>query len=83
MFGHLCHRHMLSSHRPNLITFLRAYLMIFHQPSLSHLQLESKTPNKSLQATAMRLSVLTVTARLNIIIASEARPPWLRLSSGR
>jgi hypothetical protein len=41
------------------------------------------SPNKSLQATAMRLSVLTVIARLNIIISSEARLPWLCLSSGR
>jgi hypothetical protein len=36
--------------------------------------------NKSLQATAMGLSVLTMIARLNIIIPSEARLPWLRLS---
>jgi hypothetical protein len=36
--------------------------------------------NKSLQATATALSVLTMIARLNIIIASEARLPWLCLS---
>jgi hypothetical protein len=41
----------LLPHGPNLISFLRAYLMIFHQPSLSHFQLESKRSNKSLQAT--------------------------------
>jgi hypothetical protein len=39
--------------------------------------------NKSLQATAMDTSVLTMTARLNIIIPSEAGLPWLCLSSGR
>ncbi len=39
--------------------------------------------NKSLQATAMGHSVLTMTARLNIIIPSEARLPWLCLSSRR
>jgi hypothetical protein len=38
---------------------------------------------KSLQATATALSVLTMIARLNIIIPSEARLPWLCLSSGR
>jgi len=38
------------------------------------------SPNKSLQATATALSVLTMTARLNIIIPSEARLPWLCLS---
>jgi len=38
------------------------------------------TPNKLLQATAMRLSVLTMIPRLNIIIPSEARLPWLCLS---
>jgi hypothetical protein len=42
-----------------------------------------RAPNKSLQATAMDLSVLTMNARLNIMIASEARLPWLCLSSGR
>jgi hypothetical protein len=40
-------------------------------------------PNKLLQATAMRLSVLTMNARLNIIIPVEARLPWLYLISGR
>jgi hypothetical protein len=40
-------------------------------------------PNKSLQATAMGHSVLTMIARLIIIIPSEARLPWLCLSSGR
>jgi hypothetical protein len=39
--------------------------------------------NKSLQATAMRHSVLTMNARLNIIIPVAARLPWLCLSSGR
>jgi hypothetical protein len=34
----------------------------------------------SLQATAMRLSVLTVIRNLVIIISSEARLPWLCLS---
>jgi hypothetical protein len=37
-------------------------------------------PNKSLQATATVLSVLTMIARLNIIIPSEARLSWLCLS---
>jgi hypothetical protein len=40
-------------------------------------------PNKSLQATAMRHSVLTMNATLNIIIASDARLPWLCLSFWR
>jgi hypothetical protein len=39
--------------------------------------------NKSLQATAMRLSVLTVIEHLIIIIPSQARLPWLCLSSRR
>jgi hypothetical protein len=34
----------------------------------------------SLQATATALSVLTMNARLNIIIPTEARLPWLCLS---
>jgi hypothetical protein len=38
------------------------------------------SPNKSLQATAMGLSVLTMIAGLNIITPSEARLPWLCLS---
>jgi hypothetical protein len=37
-------------------------------------------PNHALQATAMRLSVLTMIARLIIIIPSGARLPWLCLS---
>jgi hypothetical protein len=36
---------------------------------------------KSLQATAMLLSVLTMIENLNIIIPSQARLPWLYLSS--
>ena len=39
--------------------------------------------NKSLQATAMRDSVLTVIKNLIIIIPSQARSSWLCLSSGR
>jgi hypothetical protein len=39
--------------------------------------------NKSLQATAMGLSVLTMSENMIIIIPSEARVPWLCLSSGR
>jgi hypothetical protein len=41
------------------------------------------TPNKSLKATAMRHSVLTMIENLFIIIPSQARLPWLCLSSGR
>jgi hypothetical protein len=44
MFGHRCHPHMLSSHRGKFITFLRAQLTVFHPPTLSHWQLESKWP---------------------------------------
>jgi hypothetical protein len=40
-------------------------------------------PNKSLEPTATVPSVLTMIARLNIIIPSEARLPWLWLSFGR
>jgi len=40
-------------------------------------------PNKSLEPTATVPSVLTMIARLNIIIPDEARLPWLWLSSGR
>jgi len=43
----------------------------------------NEEPNKSLQATAIALSVLTMTTRLDVIIPSKAQPPWLRLSSGR
>jgi hypothetical protein len=53
MFRHRCHPNLLSSHRGKLITFLRAQLMIFHPPTLSHLQLESKLPNKSPEPTAV------------------------------
>ena len=42
-----------------------------------------KPSNKSLQATAMGLSALTMTARLNTIIPVQARLSWLCLSSGR
>jgi hypothetical protein len=58
MMRHRCHPNLLPSHRGKLITFLRAQLMIFHPPTLSHLQLESKTHNKALQATGAALSVL-------------------------
>jgi hypothetical protein len=39
--------------------------------------------NKSLEPTATAPSVLTMIARLNIIIPDEARLPWLWLSFGR
>jgi hypothetical protein len=40
-------------------------------------------PNKSLEPTATAHPVLTMIARLNIIIPSEARLPWLWLSFSR
>ena len=44
------------------------------------MRLDDQPPNKSLQATATALSVLTMIVNLNIIISSEARLPWLCVS---
>jgi len=61
---YLCHLDILPSHRCNLISFLRAQLLVFHSTSLSHLLLESKRPNRPMDQTAVPSGLL---ARLLLI----------------